>query len=102
MSRGKSLIGSVSIFFGLATVAYANHIQILNTVIDQLLKPLVNLLLVLATVIFAWGIIEYIAGSSNETARSTGRQHILWGVVGLMIMTSTYFILSILRSLFYQ
>ena len=101
MNRGKTVAGSISFFFGLAAVAYASRLPIINTVIDQLLRPLVNLLLILGTAIFGWGIIEYIAGASNETARTTGRQHMLWGVAGLLIMTSTYFILSILRSFFY-
>ena len=84
-----------------ALPARASHEQIIKTVVDELLKPLANVLLVLATVFFVYGVVEYIAGASNETARTTGKRHIVWGLVGLAIMVSVRVILSILRSFFY-
>ena len=81
--------------------ARASHEQIIKTVVDELLKPLANVLLVLATVFFVYGVVEYIAGASNETARTTGKRHIVWGLVGLAIMVSVRVILSIIRSFFY-
>ncbi len=73
----------------------------LQEIIDKLLRPFANLLLVLATVLFLVGMVEYIAGSSSETARTTGRDHFLWGTVGLAIMVSVRFILEVLTSFFY-
>ena len=89
----------VALFF--APAAYADHEQIINTVIDDILKPLANLFFILATAFFIWGVVEYIAGASSESARTTGRSHMICGIVGLLIMTSVYFILSILSSFFY-
>lgn len=89
------------LFVGAAFPAFANHEQIIETVVEQLLKPLANVLLVLATVLFVYGVVEYIAGASNETARTTGRRHIAWGLVGLAIMVSVRVILSIIKSFFY-
>ena len=80
---------------------YAAHLEIIDKFITDILKPLANVLMVLATVLFVVGVVEYIAGSSNETARTTGRNHIVWGLVGLAIMISVRFILSILKSIFY-
>jgi len=86
---------------GIALPAFAAYQQIIDTIVTELLKPLANVLLVLATVFFVYGVVEYIAGASNETARTTGKRHIVWGLVGLAIMVSVRFILSILSSLFY-
>ena len=92
----------VSILFtGIALPALAGYEQIIETLVEELLKPLANVLLVLATVFFVYGVVEYIAGASNETARTTGKRHIAWGLVGLAIMVSVRAILSILSSVFY-
>ena len=89
-------------FFFALNASASTFEQVLNTIVNKLLRPAANLLFVLATLVFIWGVIEYIAGSSNDTARTTGRSHIVWGLIGLMIMTGVYFILSILKSVFYS
>ncbi|MEK9175112.1 MAG: hypothetical protein AAB795_00810, partial [Patescibacteria group bacterium] len=63
--------------------------------------PIVNIMFIAATLFFIYGVIEYIAGADNEKSRTTGRDHIFWGLIGLVIMSSAYFILSILSSIFY-
>lgn len=98
-----------NISFLVATLAFApfsayaqNSAQaLLQDLIDKILRPFANILLVVATVIFLFGVVEYIAGASSESARTTGRSHILWGTVGLAIMISVKFILQILTSVYY-
>ena len=67
---------------------------------EQIFFPLITLLMALALVIFLYGCYEYIAGSDNEIARSKGKQHILWGIVGMLVMVSAYAILSIAAATF--
>jgi hypothetical protein len=42
----------------------------------------------------------YIVNSNNQQARGEGVRHILWGVVGLVVMLSAYSILSIVVATF--
>lgn len=85
-----------------ANIAYAAYYQdFIKKIVDNVLRPIVNIMFIAATVLFIWGVIEYIAGADNEKSHTTGRDHILWGIIGLVIMTSVYFILSILSSIFY-
>ena len=85
-----------------APVAYAAYYQdFIKKIVDNALRPIVNIMFIAATVFFIYGIIEYIAGADNEKSHTTGRDHMLWGIIGLIIMTSVYFILSILSSIFY-
>jgi hypothetical protein len=63
-------------------------IGIMNKILDLIIRPLINLMLVAATLVFIWGVVEYIAKSDNEEARSTGRRHMMWGIIGLAIMVS--------------
>jgi len=91
---------SMAAYAQVAYAAYTYH-DFIRNVINVLLKPMVNILFLAAVLFFIWGVIEYIAGGDSETAHTTGRNHMLWGLVGLAIMSSVYFILTILYSVFY-
>ncbi len=85
-----------------ANIAYAAYYEdFIQKIIDKILRPIVNIMFIAATLFFIYGVIEYIAGADNEKSRTTGRDHIFWGLIGLVIMSSAYFILSILSSIFY-
>ena len=66
-----------------------------NRLLEVILFPLVTLLLVIALVVFLYGCFEFVAGANNPQAREKGRQHILYGLIGLLVMLSAYAILSI-------
>jgi len=61
---------------------------IINYTIKNAVQPAIGFLIVLATVVFIWGVIEFIAGADNEKARTQGKQHIIWGLIGLFIMVA--------------
>lgn len=85
-----------------APVAYATHLAFVQTITDKVLRPIANVMFLLATLLFMVGVVEYIAGADNEKSRTDGRNHMLWGVIGLIIMMSVRFILSVLSSIFYS
>jgi len=60
------------------------------------LNPLILLLFAIALVVFLWGVFQYVKGSDSDTARDTGRRHIIWGIVGIFIMVAVYGILQVL------
>jgi FtsH-binding integral membrane protein len=70
----------------------------MNTIITQVLRPVVNLLFVAATVIFTWGVIEYVAKSDSEDGRTIGRRHMIWGIVGLVIMFTAVAVVEIFKN----
>lgn len=65
-----------------------------------ILFPLITLLLGVALVVFLYGCFEYITGAANEAAREKGRKHILWGLVGMLVMISAQAILNIAAGTF--
>lgn len=67
---------------------------------DAILFPLISLLLGIAMIVFLYGAFEYVANADNDSARETGRQHMLWGVVGFLVMVSAMAILEIAASTF--
>lgn len=62
---------------------------------DVILFPLITLMMAVAFLFFLYGCFEYIIHADNETARATGRQHILYGIIGLLVMLSAMAILRI-------
>lgn len=64
-------------------------------------NPILIFLGAAALLVFLWGVAEYIRGSDSESARATGQQHMLWGLVGLFIMVSAYTILEVLTKSIY-
>lgn len=67
---------------------------------DIILFPLIYLLMSVAFLIFLWGCAKYVFNANNESERAKGRKHILWGLVGLLIMISAWSILSIAAGTF--
>jgi len=81
--------------------AHARTVDEIMTIIQSnVLDPLITLLFIVATAFFIWGVIEFIAGASSEEARSKGKKHMIWGIVGLVIMLSVNFIRKVLENFF--
>ena len=102
MKLSKRIQISILSIAAYAPMAYAAYYEdFIKKIIDNALRPIVNIMFIAATLFFIYGVIEYIAGADNEKSRTTGRDHIFWGLIGLVIMASVYFILQILSSIFY-
>ena len=59
---------------------------------------MITLLFAAAVLVFLYGVFEYVKDSGSEDARSTGRNHMLWGVVGMFIMISAFGIMRIIMN----
>ena len=75
-------------------------LDLVDKINDAILFPLIALLMATAFLIFLWGAFEYVKNSDNETGREKGRQHLLYGTIGMLIMLSAYAILSIAAGTF--
>ncbi len=63
----------------------------------EVLNPLINVLFVLATVIFLWGVINYVIGSRGDERRlDAGKRVMVWGIIGMTIMASAWGIVRII------
>ena len=70
--------------------------NLISAVNHYIVNPLILLLFAVAMVVFLWGIIGYIKGAGDPKARESGRNHILWGLVGMAIMFSVFGIMHII------
>ncbi len=74
--------------------------QFLTKVIEQIVNPIILLLVAGAFITFLWGVYEFVKNAGDGKARETGKQAILWGLIGLMVMFGAYGIINVALSTF--
>ena len=62
---------------------------------DVILFPLIALLTGIAMLYFVYGAVTYIMNAENSSGRETGRNHIIYGTIGLLVMLIAFSILTI-------
>lgn len=83
-----------------ATVAYASVDSFIANTNRLIINPLIVLLFSIAMAVFLYGVTEFLMGAGNEEKRTEGKQHMIWGVVGITIMMGVYAILNIILRTF--
>lgn len=72
----------------------------LDKIYVAIFYPLVLLLTAVAFLMFLWGGFQFISNADNPSARETGRRHMLYGIIGLLVMVSALVILTIAANTF--
>jgi len=70
--------------------------ELLGTIQDKILNPIIQLLFAVALIIFLWGIFEFVRDGDSDSGREKGKKHIVWGIIGLTIMASAFGILNVI------
>ena len=72
--------------------------ELISRANTAIINPIIVLLFAVALIVFLWGIFEFISGHESEEKVSTGKRHMLWGIIGLAIMASAFGILNLIVS----
>ena len=67
--------------------------------IAEILGAILPVLVALGVVYFVWGVVTYVI-ASDEEAKKTGRNRIIYGIIGLAIIISLWGIVRILGNTF--
>ena len=79
--------------------AYADGLdKVLNKINANIVNPAIEFAFIIATVIFLWGVLQFIMGAADKDKRQEGKDHMLWGFVGFVIMFAVYGIITILAN----
>ncbi len=86
-------------------IAYANGHTVaaqglVSSIENVILFPFIALITAFAILMFLWGAFQYVYSASNGHTREEGSRHMLYGVIGLVIMLSAYAILKIVTATF--
>jgi succinate dehydrogenase/fumarate reductase cytochrome b subunit len=71
-----------------ATVAFMTKVS------DNIINPIIAVIFALALVYFLYGLLTFILNAGNESGRAIGKQHMVWGTIGMVVMVSVFAILQ--------
>lgn len=72
---------------------------IVGKITAALINPALALIFSLGLLVFIYGLVEFIWGLSQESdKRESGKQHMLWGLIGMFVMVSSIAIIKIIAS----
>lgn len=77
-----------------------NLVAFIDKIVDLIIQPIIILLLVAGVAYFVWQIALYIFNANNPEKRKMMTQHIIWGVLGIVIMVGVLGIIRIVTSTF--
>jgi len=70
-------------------------------IIDIINGLFLPVLMAVAFITFLWGVYQYfILGASDEKSRTTGRQFVMWGIVGFVVILSVWGLVGLVGSTF--
>ncbi len=77
-----------------------NADQVLQAIATNIVNPAIALIFAWAMVLFLWGIFEFIFHAEVDAAREAGKNHMLYGVLGITIIVSVYGLLHLIQNFF--
>ena len=72
--------------------------EVIGKINDAIVNPAIKLLFAVALIVFLWGVVEMLTNKDDAEKLATGRKHMFWGVIGLVIMVSAIGIVNIIIS----
>ncbi len=69
-----------------------------SKVASVIIQPLVILLVGIAVLVFVWGVIEFLIDLNSGAEIQKGKDHMIWGVVGIFVMVSAVAIFQIIQN----
>ncbi|MBP6948666.1 MAG: hypothetical protein KBC41_02180 [Candidatus Pacebacteria bacterium] len=90
----------VSYVSGVMSLYAADANAILKVMVEELLSPLYQGVAAFSVVYFLYGAAKFIYDMNHPEEKNTGKQHLLWGSIGVFIILSVGGILSIFTSMF--
>ena len=72
------------------------YMDFITKVQVEVLNPIITLITLAAFVVFVFGLVEFIRGADNEEKRKLGQQHMIYGIIGLVIIFGAQAIVGII------
>jgi len=83
-------------------IALAADLNATLFTITNVLNGIIAVLFVLVTLYFIWGIVQYVMAAGDEAKVKTGKQHMIWGIIGMAVMAGAWGLVRIITTTFLQ
>jgi succinate dehydrogenase/fumarate reductase cytochrome b subunit len=70
-------------------------VTFIQNVTSEIINPLIAVIFAAALVYFLWGLALFVTSAGDSAKRTQYKSHMLWGVIGMVVMVSVYAILAI-------
>ena len=80
------------------TAHAADASTVIDNITSEIINPIIAVMFGFAFIVFLYGVVEFIQGSSNEKEVEKGKQHIIWGILGVVIMVAAMGIVNMISS----
>lgn len=98
----KFLLGLIAIMVipFVASAAAIGTIGDLIGVFTSIINGLMPFIVALAVLYFIWGVFQFVAAAGDEEARSSGRDKMIYGIIGIFVMVSVWGLVNLLKGTF--
>ena len=81
----------------LVHIANAQNVDALIVKVNKaIINPAIGFIFALALALFIFGIVEFLINKNSESGRTTGKQHAIWGIIGMSIMIGAFGIVNLI------
>ena len=94
----KIAVGWGSAF--LPMIVFAQDFDRILTNTKTAVDKLIPILVAIAVIVFAWGIVQFIMAAGDEEKRANGRQLMIWGVVGIAVIVGIWGLVGVVLNFF--
>lgn len=84
---------------GCSNVVNAGTLDYIICRIGDILNTIIPVLVVLGVVYFVWGVVGYVI-SSDEEAKKAGRDRMIYGIIGLVVIVAMWGLVGIVTNTF--
>ena len=74
--------------------------QLLNSFTKYVIDPAILLVFSAGFLVFMYGLVEFMWNMNSGEVSNEGKKHMLWGIIGMLIMVSVYGLLTIIDDTF--
>ncbi|MDD2753169.1 MAG: hypothetical protein PHT44_00950 [Candidatus Portnoybacteria bacterium] len=95
----KAAIVSATLLMPMMVLAASDLTGTINQ-LKVILNGVIGLLFVLVTLYFVWGVVQYVSAGGEDAKLKLGKEHMIWGIVGMAVMAGAWGLVNILLNTF--
>ena len=74
--------------------------QVLERIKTEVWTPVATVVFAAGFLLFIWGLVKFLWNIDSESGRDNGKEHMIWGVIGMFIMVSIWSIIAMIDNTF--
>ncbi len=74
--------------------------NLMDKFVTLIIDPAILIVFAAGFFLFIWGLVEFLIAINQGGDTKEGKQHMIWGIVGMLIMVSVYGIIALLDNTF--